>query len=350
MVILLIATLSVTYYVYNPERLTNRRLQTFFFHFKHYANRNSPTVPNISTERSPAKLKAITTTLVPKMNGLSGENMNSLELSRFQDCLSKWPSGKPKAAVYFLLQANSLRLCMAVQCILSLDRYFNKQYQYPVIVFHEDLPGFQMERLQKQSSSDLYFQQVSFAIPYHVNKSQVPTITMCSGHPIGYRHMCRFHSKLVYEQPIMSHLEYYWRLDDDSSITRPITYDIFQFMAKNNYLYGYNYIWNEKPRCVYKLYEYTEQHINKHNITTTFFGNWTEGSIFYNNFEVSALSLWTSTFYKDYIDYIDRLGGIYYYRWGDAPIKSIAVSMFAPKTQIHMFRDIGYHHQTVDIP
>lgn len=31
-------------------------------------------------------------------------------------------------------------------------------------------------------------------------------------------------------------------------------------------------------------------------------------------------------------------------RWGDAPIHSIAVSLFASKDQIHFFKDIGYRH------
>ena len=40
--------------------------------------------------------------------------------------------------------------------------------------------------------------------------------------------------------------------------------------------------------------------------------------------------MWMSRDYANYIEYIDRTGGIYYYRWGDAPIKSIAVTMFLP--------------------
>jgi hypothetical protein len=31
-------------------------------------------------------------------------------------------------------------------------------------------------------------------------------------------------------------------------------------------------------------------------------------------------------------------------RWGDAPVHSIAASLFARKDQIHFFSDIGYRH------
>jgi len=36
---------------------------------------------------------------------------------------------------------------------------------------------------------------------------------------IGYRHMCRFQAKSLYEQPTLAGLQYVWRLDDDSYIT-----------------------------------------------------------------------------------------------------------------------------------
>lgn len=32
-------------------------------------------------------------------------------------------------------------------------------------------------------------------------------------------------------------------------------------------------------------------------------------------------------------------------RWGDAPVHSIAVSLFARKEQVHFFKDIGYKHE-----
>jgi alpha 1,2-mannosyltransferase len=31
-------------------------------------------------------------------------------------------------------------------------------------------------------------------------------------------------------------------------------------------------------------------------------------------------------------------------RWGDAPVHSIAASLFARKDQVHFFNDIGYRH------
>lgn len=71
---------------------------------------------------------------------------------------------------------------------------------------------------------------------------------------------------------------------------------------------------------------------------------WPLGRIVYNNFEVSDLDVWRSTEYRDYVDYIDRTGGIFYGRWGDATIKTIAMTLFIPEDRIHVFGDIEYKH------
>ncbi|KAJ2232265.1 alpha 1,2-mannosyltransferase 2.4.1, partial [Coemansia sp. RSA 475] len=42
--------------------------------------------------------------------------------------------------------------------------------------------------------------------------------------------------------------------------------------------------------------------------------------------------------------HLDRAGGFFYERWGDAPVHSMAASILLRKEQIHWFEDIGYRH------
>jgi len=56
------------------------------------------------------------------------------------------------------------------------------------------------------------------------------------------------------------------------------------------------------------------------------------------------LNLWRNESYRAYFDHLDQAGGFFYERWGDAPVHSIAASLFLPKDQIHFFNDIGYFH------
>lgn len=48
--------------------------------------------------------------------------------------------------------------------------------------------------------------------------------------------------------------------------------------------------------------------------------------------------------YTDYFNYLDKTGGFFYERWGDAPVHSIAAAFFLPRSEIHFFHDIGYRH------
>lgn len=65
----------------------------------------------------------------------------------------------------------------------------------------------------------------------------------------------------------------------------------------------------------------------------------------WSNFEIGDLNFWRSQAYMDFFDFLDRKGGFYYERWGDAPVHSIGAALFANKSQIHWFDDIGYRHE-----
>ena len=139
-------------------------------------------------------------------------------------------------------------------------------------------------------------------------------------------------------------LQYYWRLDDDSLLLSNVSYDVFEFMQRHSLQYGYLWRHWDSLTCVEGLWEATERYIAESGLKSEFFSSWKRGYLYYNNFEISSTKMWLSDKYKLYIDYIDRLGGIFYNRWGDAPLHGIAVSMFVPKNQTYLFHDIGYRH------
>jgi len=65
---------------------------------------------------------------------------------------------------------------------------------------------------------------------------------------------------------------------------------------------------------------------------------------FWSNFEIGDLDFFRSPTYQAYFRHLDKSGGFFYERWGDAPVHSIALSLFVDKKKIHWFRDIGYEH------
>ena len=252
---------------------------------------------------------------------------------------------KPKAAIHYLIQSNPKRIQKLTRSLQLLDTHFNNVFNYPVILFHEnDLRTDLRQRLIDSTNSRLIFQNVSFTIPDFIQKPVPETLF---GKTIGYRHMCRFQAMGIYDQPIMRHLDYAWRLDDDSFILSDIPYDIFRYMSDNDILYGYIQINYESRRRSRNLWEFVQSYIQQNNIKTHNFDRWPVRQQYYNNFEVSATKMWFSKEYQDYMHAVDNVGGIYHNMWGDATIKAIGVSMFVPVNKTHYFCDIAYEHENL---
>ena len=270
-----------------------------------------------------------------------------LDQQRFAQLMETWPANKPKAAIYFLAEVD--QLTYFERALRSLDKYFNTEFQYPVIVFHENMDKSTMERIRTFTKSLLYFQRVLMDLPTHrVIEHLVPQKDYCDKRPISYRHMCRFNAIKVYEQPILQQLEFYWRLDTDSRLLFPIGYDVFAKMKSLGKVYGYIQVMKDNKQCVLGLWSAARRYCEHENIQPHFFDKKPDATMYYNNFEISRVDFWRSAPVQKYLTHIDGLSGIYYLRWGDAPIKSIAVSIFLPKEKTHCFKDIAYaHHNSV---
>lgn len=64
----------------------------------------------------------------------------------------------------------------------------------------------------------------------------------------------------------------------------------------------------------------------------------------WSNFEIGNLNWLRSQAYTDYFNQLDKDGGFFYERWGDAPVHSIAAGLLLKKDEIHFFNDIAYYH------
>ncbi|KAK3683116.1 O-glycoside alpha-1,2-mannosyltransferase 4 [Vermiconidia calcicola] len=68
---------------------------------------------------------------------------------------------------------------------------------------------------------------------------------------------------------------------------------------------------------------------------------------FWSNFEIARLDFFRSQEYEDFFNMMDRSGGFWMERWGDAPIHSLAAGALLSPSEIHYFRDFGYRHTTI---
>ena len=268
------------------------------------------------------------------------------ECYRFRQLMASWPAAKPKAAIYVLTEPHK-RGNKTKDMLASLFKYFNDKYRYPIIIFHTGEWNITSEMLPVSIPREVIFlQRVIFPLPPYLAERR----TICP-HGLGYRHMCRFHANTVYTHPILQDLEFAWRLDDDSLLLGPnIEYDVFKFMRDRGLLYGFITIDSDILACVVDLWEAAEDYTKQLHIKSHFLDKWPRYKMFYNNFEISNVSIWRTEEYRGFVEHIDDLGGIYKYRWSDAPIKSLALAMFVSPEKIHQFKHIGYQHQLIKIP
>jgi hypothetical protein len=76
--------------------------------------------------------------------------------------------------------------------------------------------------------------------------------------------------------------------------------------------YGFVNTVQDDPLCVQGLWNFTRQFMARHDINGTFFREWPEGLVFYNNFEISHRSIWATSLYKEFISEVHKVGGIYH--------------------------------------
>jgi mannosyltransferase len=208
----------------------------------------------------------------------------------------------------------------------------------------------------------------------------------------SYHHMCRFYSGFFFNHPLLLKYEWYWRVEPEITYFCDITYDPFLKMIEHNKTYGFTIAVKELRETVPNIFRYASAYKRLNNITSQ--GLWEmfvepqeaveepvsdanpplpeeimqsdpksnalpdidpeamEGEKynmchFWSNFEIARLDWFRSKEYQEFFEMMDRSGGFWMERWGDAPIHSLAAGALLATRDIHYFRDFGYRHTTI---
>ena len=262
-----------------------------------------------------------------------------------------------------------------VESIKQLEEKFNSKFNYPYTFlndqdFSEEFKDTILHLLPKER--EVRFGKIDpedWNIPDTVDKDQYKHgVELLDSEGVSYatkesyHNMCRFYSRTFYKHPLLKDIKYAWRLEPGVKFYCDIDYDVFKFMEDQNKVYGFVLNLYDSPQSVKTLWRDTldflkenPEYINeqgsfdwiKENMQKPVNFNITEGYStchFWTNFEITNLDFLRAEPYERYMDYLESKGGFYYERWGDAPVRSLALGLFADKSQIHWFRDIGYNH------
>ncbi|KAI1608156.1 alpha 1,2-mannosyltransferase [Exophiala viscosa] len=301
-------------------------------------------VPAASNSQSAAPLNGITTT---------------------ESALLSPPAPGERVNATFVTLARNSDLWEIARSIRQVEDRFNRNYNYDW-VFLNDKPF--DETFKKVTSAlasgkthygEIPTEQWSF--PSWIDQKKAEAVRedmrrrkIIYGDSISYRHMCRFESGFFFRHPLMLQFEYYWRVEPSVELFCDIHQDPFRVMKDNNKKYSFVLSLYEYVETIPTLWDSTKKFMKAHpehlapDNSLAFLsddgGETYNKCHFWSNFEVGNLDWLRSKAYIDFFESLDKDGGFFYERWGDAPVHSIAASLLLNKSEIHFFNEIAYYH------
>ncbi|CAL9737251.1 probable mannosyltransferase Ktr4p [Monosporozyma servazzii] len=282
-------------------------------------------------------------------------------------------AGKANATILSLVQNQDITAI--VSTIEQLEDKFNNKFGYPYTFMNDNdfseafkkeilsvLPKERVVHFVKVNPDDWKKPASIDNVKYIECVDKLASEEVQYVKKVSYHNMCRFYSRKFYHQEVMTYYKYAWRIEPNVNFYCNIDYDIFQFMEMHDKVYGFTLNLYDSPQSIRSLWNDTlefvkenPQYLNRHgsyewlkeNLQKPENYNITNGYStchFWTNFEITNLDFLRSEPYEKYMDFLEDKGGFYYERWGDAPVRSLALGLFADKSRIHWFRDVAYHH------
>ncbi|KAI1912790.1 alpha 1,2-mannosyltransferase 2.4.1 [Ophidiomyces ophidiicola] len=313
----------------------------------------SPPKPNkngelhIQTAHLPAKTPAISLAPPPKTNEPAGT------------------AGSDRANATFVSLVRDSDLWDMIHSIRQIEDRFNRNYHYDWVFLND---GDFSEEFKKLTSSFVsgkaHYGKIPtehWSYPEWIDQTKAAEARrimeekkIIYGGSSSYRHMCRYESGFFFRHELMLNYDYYWRVEPSVKYFCDVGFDAFKFMRDNKKKYSFVLSLHEYKETVLTLWDSVKKFMEKHpehivegnnmEFVTEDGGKTYNMCHFWSNFEIGDLNWLRSKAYLDYFESLDRDGGFFYERWGDAPVHSIAASLLLKKEEVHFFDEIGYYH------
>ncbi|CCH46659.1 Glycolipid 2-alpha-mannosyltransferase [Wickerhamomyces ciferrii] len=300
-------------------------------------------------------------TYVQSVNKTKSNDANVVDQSQKSSVNGLFPDGRENAT--FVSLARNEDLWELVSAIRSVEDRFNVKYKYDWVFLNNEPFNDEFKTVMKTLvSGEAKFGVIPkehWSYPEWISQEKAAQTrhdmkNIIYGSSESYRHMCRYESGFFYRHPLMLNYKYYWRVEPSTLLHCDVNFDVFKFMRENNKDYAFTITIHEFVDTIKTLWQTTKDFIKenpeviaKDNLEK-FVSN--DGMESYNlchywtNFEVANMDFWRGEAYSKYFEYLDKNGGFFYERWGDAPVHSIAASLFLPQDRVHYFKEIGYFH------
>ncbi|OAA66572.1 alpha-mannosyltransferase [Niveomyces insectorum RCEF 264] len=271
----------------------------------------------------------------------------------------------PRMNATFVTLARNSDVWEVARSIRQVEDRFNKRYHYDW-VFLNDKP---FDDEFKKVTSSLISGKTHYGLipPEHWSfpdfidqdkakkvREEMAKKKIIYGDSVSYRHMCRFESGFFFRQELMLNYDYYWRVEPSVEYFCDIHYDPFRYIHENNKKYSFVLSLYEYAETIPTLWDSVKKFMREHpehlvednslRFLSDDDGESYNKCHFWSNFEIGNLNWLRSKAYIDFFESLDKDGGFFYERWGDAPVHSIAAGLLLQKEEIHFFNDIAYYH------
>ncbi|KAI9476446.1 MAG: nucleotide-diphospho-sugar transferase [Benjaminiella poitrasii] len=325
-------------------------IQTFYFN-------NTDTIPNKTSQSVQQQALSFPDDYF-YYTGSSWQHTNPTNLT--------YPHDRFKAAFITFVKSDRASLTKLRFTIRNLEDQFNKNYHYPYIIFSNE----ELDEQYRELASSLVgpFGSMRFEIvdkelygyEAHTDlkkaaQARIDLNTIMFGDSEDYRFQSRFMAGTIFRHPLMQELDYSWRFEAGTEYICPIDEDPFQFMFENKKKTSFSMALYEYQETIPTLYQTVIDYAQSHpywiqpsadpNTLWHFILN--ENNQFnychlWNNFQIADVSFYRGEQYQSFFNYLDRTNGIFYERWGDPIIQSMAAVLFLRKDDIHFWDHIGY--------
>ncbi|KAI9750359.1 MAG: hypothetical protein M1815_001847 [Lichina confinis] len=279
----------------------------------------------------------------------------------------------PRVNATLLSLVRNSELPGMIQSMRDLERTFNSKFNYPWTFFNdEDFTDEFKRRTQAETKAPCRYEKIpkeDWAVPswinddlFHESAKILGENKVQYGDMMSYHQMCRWNSGYFYKHPALAEVRWYWRVEPKVHFFCDVDYDVFRWMEDHNKTYGFTITLFDSAESLPRLWPETlkflaahQDYVHPNNALRWLTDSQRRPDVnvkahgystchFWSNFEIADMTFWRSRVYQDYFDHLDRAGGFFYERWGDAPVHSIALGLFEDASKIHWFRDIGYQH------
>lgn len=267
-------------------------------------------------------------------------------------------------------EVNALRRTMH-----QFEERFNKKFQYPY-TFLNDQPFTEAfkNRVRRFTSAPIEFVEISKNqwdkpswLDLEKQKQGVKYLedeNVAYAAKESYHNMCRFYSREFFKVPELQKYKYYWRIEPNVRFYTDVNYDVFKYLEATKKVYGFTIALYDIEQSVELLWPETIDFLNTGDnykyVNPNGAFQWLVEDLqnphktskakgyltchFWSNFEIADMDFFRQDAYMKWAEHLELTGKYYYERWGDAPVHLLGVSLFADKSKVHWFRDIGYWH------